>query len=153
MCEGSGEIRILGLDVGKARVGVAMSDPLGLTAQPLPTLPREPEKTFLASLAKIIETHRVTMVVLGLPLGLKGQKGSSHDDVMVLLRRCQERWPDLGWETQDERFTSSMANEILRDAPRGRKRKKGLTDQIAAQLILQDYLERVRRKTKEEGAG
>jgi len=141
-----GESRILALDVGKVRVGVAISDPMGLTAQPGPTLSRNPAIEFHKNLAKCIEEYRVGTIVLGLPLGLKGQKGESYRDVQVLLEEIRERHPSLLFETCDERFTSSMAQQASREAPRKRKRQKGLVDRIAAQLILQTYLDSERRK-------
>lgn len=141
MNQGLREIRVLALDIGKVRVGVAVSDPMGLTAQPCPTLKRQPHQEFIENLAQLIEKYQVRTVVAGLPIGLKGQKGSSYHDVLSLRDEMRKRWPEVRFETCDERFTSTMAQQIVRNAPKGKKRNKGLTDQIAAQLILQHYLE------------
>ncbi|MCA9440710.1 MAG: Holliday junction resolvase RuvX [Candidatus Omnitrophica bacterium] len=145
MGKGTGEVRILALDVGTVRVGVAISDPLGLTAQPLPTIQRKPDRAFFEGLAALIDEYEITVLVLGLPIGLSGQRGDSFQRVEALRGELAQRWPSLVIERVDERFTSSMAQEVTKNAPRKRKQKKGLTDQIAAQLILQDYLDRNRK--------
>lgn len=137
----SGEKRVLALDVGTVRVGLALSDPLGMTAQPGPTLQRQPEHEFYEKLGEFIESHDVSLVVLGLPIGLKGQKGSSFREVQRVLEEIRVRWPAIGVDTFDERFSSTMARQVTQAIPKKRKQKKGLVDQIAAQLILQGYLE------------
>ncbi len=133
--------RILALDVGTKRVGVAWSDPLGLTAQPGPTLERRPSAHFYARLTALIAEQGITTVVVGLPIGQDGQlSGPSHEAVQALLLECGKRFPDVEWTTCDERYTSIEAAEILLAAPRKHRREKGLRDRIAAQLILERYL-------------
>ncbi len=141
MNSGPGVFRVLALDVGTVRVGVAVSDPLGLTAQPLSTLQRKPDQLFYEKLANIVEEYQVETIVLGLPIGLKGQRGDSWREVQTVLEKIRSSWPDLVVETFDERFTSTMAQRVTREAPKKKKRDKGLVDQVAAQLILQHYLE------------
>jgi putative Holliday junction resolvase len=141
------EKRTLALDLGEKRVGVAVSDPLGLTAQPGPTLARRPSGVFFEKLGNLLKEWSVETVVVGLPISERGQRGGkSYDSVMGLLARFQERWPEIVWETWDERYTTQEAVEILETAPRNKRRQKGLRDQIAAQLILTEYL-----RSKEAG--
>jgi putative holliday junction resolvase len=133
--------RILALDVGESRVGTSISDPLGLTAQPGPTLDRKPDTAFFAKLGEIIEQGTVIEVVLGLPVGLKGQRsGKSFEAVMELFEECRKRWPEVIWKTWDERFTTVTAIQTLSSAPKKKRQQKGLRDQIAAQLILDSYM-------------
>ncbi len=136
------EIRILALDVGTVRVGTAISDPLGITAQPGPVLERQPEKVFFESLKDLIEEWGIGEAVIGFPRGLKGgQKGASCQDVKELLPLLRERWPKILWKTFDERFTTTMAIKVLSSAPKKKREQKGLRDRIAAQLILESYLQ------------
>ncbi|MCG3200081.1 MAG: Holliday junction resolvase RuvX [Candidatus Omnitrophica bacterium] len=133
--------RILALDVGTKRVGVAFSDPLGLSAQPGPTLARRPSAPFYERLASLIAEKEIETVVVGLPIGQEGQRsGISHEAVQALLLECRKRFPEVEWTTCDERYTSIEASEILLAAPKKRRAEKGLRDQIAAQLILERYL-------------
>lgn len=135
------EKRILALDVGEKRVGVAVSDPLGITAQPGPTLERYPNAVFMKQLGELIAQAPAGEVVVGLPVGLKGQRsGKSFEAVMSLLEACREHWPQVEWKTWDERFTTVQAIQTLTSAPKKKREQKGLRDQIAAQLILDSYL-------------
>jgi putative Holliday junction resolvase len=135
------EKRILALDPGESRVGVAISDPLGITAQPGPTLERQPHASFLRQLGDLIGQGPVSEVVVGLPVGLKGQRtGKSCEAILALVEECRARWPQVVWKTWDERFTTVEAIHTLAAAPKKKRRQKGLRDQIAAQLILDSYL-------------
>ena len=141
--------RIIALDLGESRVGVAISDPLGLTAQPGPTLNRKPDNLFVRELGEILHEWSVSEVVLGLPVGLKGQRtGKSCEAVAAFLEICRRRWPEILWRTWDERFTTVEAVSVLSAAPKKKRREKGLRDQIAAQLILDSYL-----RSREAGEG
>ncbi|MCC6732476.1 MAG: Holliday junction resolvase RuvX [Candidatus Omnitrophica bacterium] len=135
------ENRILALDIGEKRVGTAISDPLGYTAQPGPTLDRKPEEQFWRKLEELLATWSVRRAVVGLPIGLGGQKTSpSYIAVMEFLRQAQQKWPEIEWKTWDERLTTTQAIQILSAAPGKKRRDKSLRDQIAAQLILDSYL-------------
>ena len=131
--------RILALDVGDRRIGVAVSDPLGLTAQPQPTIDRQaadPAET-IAALAGTLHVERV---VVGLPLTLRGERGPQAQKVIAFAEALQARLscPVVYW---DERFSTHESHRALRDAPRHKRRQRGLVDQTAALLILQGYLE------------
>jgi putative Holliday junction resolvase len=132
--------RVLALDVGASRVGVAISDPLRITAQPGPTLSRSPDALFFENLAELIQEWSVSEGVVGLPRGLKGQKGTTYEAVSGLLAQLRERWPEIVWNPWEERFTTKEAVGILKSAPKRKRKQKGLRDRIAAQLILDSYL-------------
>jgi len=133
--------RVLALDVGTRRVGVAVSDPLRMTAQGGPTLERYPTKSFVESLAKLVVDWDIKEVAVGLPRGLNGRKGSTYDSVSELIEELRNRWPDIRWTPWEERFTTVEAVNVLKSAPRRKRREKGARDRIAAQLILQSYLQ------------
>jgi len=133
--------RILALDIGRVRVGVAVSDPLQLTAQPGPTLDREPSGKFFEDLGRLIDQWSIRTAVVGLPIGLKGQRsGDSYADVQGLLEELERRWPAVTWGSLDERFTTAIAESTLALAPKKKRREKGIRDQMAAQIILEGYL-------------
>jgi putative Holliday junction resolvase len=137
---GSDVARTLALDIGTQRVGVAISDPLGTSAQPGPTLSRTPDEDFFGSLDDLLKEWVVVEAVVGLPRGLSGRENASAKAVLELVEEFKRRWPDIRWSTWDERFTTRAAEQILRSAPRKTRRRKGLRDRIAAQLILEGYL-------------
>ena len=134
--------RILGLDYGSKTVGVALSDPLGLTAQGLTTLRREKENHLRATLRRIeeiIEEYHVTKIVLGNPLmpdGTVGERAYATGAFRDTLA-ARTALPVLLW---DERLTSVEAEALLSEAGVPAREKKMQVDRIAAQLILQDYL-------------
>lgn len=128
------------MDVGERRVGVAISDPLRISAQPGPVIPRKPDAEFFETLANLIKEWDIKEAVVGLPRGLRGQKGSTYDSVEKLLVELRRRWPEVAWLPWDERMTTREAEGVLSLAPLKRRREKGLRDRIAAQLILESYL-------------
>lgn len=129
--------RILGLDVGGRRIGVALSDALGITAQGLETIERE---NALVEIKDLIKEHDIKTIIVGMPFNMNGSKGESArltDDFIALLRR------EMGIEvaTVDERLTTAQGERILLEADLSRKKRKRSIDRIAAQLILQTYLD------------
>lgn len=136
-------MRVLGVDVGERRVGLALSDPTGTIATPLETLVRRPGKRFpLARLEEIARGHEVEHVVVGLPLDLHGGENRWCAEVRDLGRRLGER---LGVDVSfvDERLTSVRAERAVRSLGLGRQRRqeKERVDAAAAQLILQAWLD------------
>jgi putative holliday junction resolvase len=134
------DMRILGLDLGERRVGVALSDSLGYTAQPQPTLEVGGDKALLEAIRKIIQDYEVSRIVVGLPLNQDGTMGPRALRVEQLANQMAVA-TGLPVERIDERFTSIEAQRILKDAPRKVRRDKGNVDRIAATLILQNYLD------------
>ena len=129
--------RVMALDVGKVRIGVALSDALGYTAQPLLTVWRKGRGEDLRSLAKLAKKHEVVRVVVGKPLHLSGEEmpwGRKVEEFAAALQaRLGEQTPVELW---DERLTTVAAHEILDEQGYGTDRKK-IIDQVAAVVILE----------------
>lgn len=137
------EERYLGLDVGTKRVGVAISDRLFLTAQPLKTLNRQPEISIIEELSKIIKQEKITLLVLGLPKNMDGSIGFQAQDVQNFAKRLEETFTlDIIFE--DERLSSKQAERFLTAQNKKPSKNKGLIDVASATIILQQYLDKRR---------
>jgi putative Holliday junction resolvase len=130
-------MRKMGLDVGDKRIGVAVSDGLGLTAQGIQTIDREGSIT---KLKKIIEEYDVDSIVVGIPRMLNGTIGIQGEKVLEFVDELKDSLevPVSGW---DERFSTLSAEKTLIEARMRRIKRKGLRDKISAVLILQNYLD------------
>ena len=137
----SKDIRILAIDLGTKNIGLAVSDPLGLTAQPLPTLRRSNRRADLAHLSELVEALAVERVLVGHPLHLKGYAGARAQQAERFADRLQEKL-EVPVELFDERLTTVEAERLLREAGATRAERRRAADQIAAQLILQTYLDK-----------
>lgn len=136
------DIRIMGLDYGSKTVGVAITDPLGMTAQPLETITRKSENKLRRTLARIEEIVReknVREIVLGLPLNMDGTGGERAEKTLE-FRDMLERRLKIEVRMQDERLTTVEADEILNEMDIPRNERKNYIDKIAASIILRDYL-------------
>jgi putative Holliday junction resolvase len=141
MKEGGGaEPRVMGLDYGEKRIGIALSDPLGLTAQPLTTLERTSLEQDLDALAVLQVKHEVRRVVIGLPLSLKGERGDRARAAEGFGRRLERR-TGVPVEAWDERLTSVQAERALLEGDVSRKRRREVIDRTAAVFILQSWLD------------
>ena len=134
------KVRILALDVGEKRIGLAVSDPLGLTAQGLEVLTRQNPEADLARLVQVARHWGVQQIVLGLPRHLDGRLGTLAPQVLELADALQKT---LGVEvvTWEERLTTMEAERVLLQADLSRRRRRRVVDQLAAVLILQNYLD------------
>ena len=134
--------RILALDVGARRIGLAISDSIGITAQPLDTLNRTNKRNDIAYLKKLVKHHGVAEIVVGNPLNMSGTSGSQAEKVATFADELHVRL-GLPVHLWDERLTSAQAHRLLDDTGRynDRKERKGKVDQIAAALILQAFME------------
>ena len=132
--------RIMALDVGKVRVGVALTDPLGYTAQPLLTLWRKNPSEDLRSLLRLIRKHDVVEIVVGNPLHMSGDKSPWTVKVQKFAEQLRER-SGLPVQLWDERLSSVAAHEILDEAGHDRRDRKNVIDQVAAVLILRGWME------------
>lgn len=130
----------MGLDVGSRRIGIAISDPLGITAQGLDTLQRQNKKEDYRKLAAVIEQYHVTEIVVGYPLRMSGAEGTQAEKMQAFAEELRKRFhiPVHLW---DERLTSAEANRILRESEMSIKRRGGAVDRMAAVLILQSWME------------
>lgn len=136
--------RILGLDYGSVTVGVAITDPLGLTAQPLTTITRKEENKLrrtLAEIAEIVEKNQVSEIVVGLPLNMDGSKGERAEAATAFKEKLESRVSARVY-LQDERLTTVEAEQILDETgfAKDRAKRKEVIDQIAAQLILEEFM-------------
>lgn len=131
--------RILALDYGTKRIGVALSDEFGWTAQPLETLNRRTLDRDIAHIASLIGTHEVGQVLLGFPIQLDGREGPAIQAMREFQTRLEQgvTVPVILW---DERLTTKAAEDLLIAADVSRKKRKGIVDRIAASILLQSYL-------------
>jgi putative holliday junction resolvase len=132
--------RILGLDVGSRRIGIAVSDPLGITAQGLDTLQRRNKRQDFAALEKVIREYAVREIVVGLPLRMSGAEGTQSDKMLEFAAdlRKKFRLPVHLW---DERLTSAEANRLLRETELSIEKRAKAVDRMAAVLILSSWME------------
>lgn len=135
-------MRVLGLDVGESRVGVAASDPMGTTAQPLETVKRD-EKT-LDRLREIAEELEADSFVIGLPVLMDGTEGAQARLVREFALSLEDS-VGLPITFVDERLTTRLAESVLAGEPIGHREKKEAADRIAAALILRTYLDGIER--------
>ena len=132
--------RILALDYGTKRIGVALSDELGWTAQPLETFERRTLDRDVVHIAALVESHSVERVVLGLPLQLDGREGPAVRAMREFTDKLEASLP-VPVVLWDERMTTKAAEELLIAADVSRKKRKGIVDRIAAAILLRSYLE------------
>jgi putative Holliday junction resolvase len=131
--------RILALDFGRARIGVAISDELHLLAHPLETIAANQQP--VARVAEIVRDKNVDHVVAGIPRRMDGQIGSAATEVLQFVEKLRAVLP-CPVVTWDERLTTVAAHRALRDAGKKTRQTRNYVDQVAAQMILQSYLDR-----------
>jgi putative pre-16S rRNA nuclease len=131
--------RILALDYGTKRIGVALSDELGWTAQPLETFERRTLDRDIAHIASLVKSHEVGKVVLGLPLQLDGREGPAIQAMREFAAKLEQDVP-VPIVLWDERMTTKAAEDFLIAADVSRKKRKGTVDRVAAAMLLQSYL-------------
>ena len=132
--------RILGLDVGSRTIGLAVSDPLGITAQGLETIRRKNKRTDLARLEAVIRQYEVSEIVVGYPLRLSGAEGIQSEKMQHFAEDLRKKFV-LPVHLWDERLTSSQANRLLREFDLSIKKRAGAVDRMAAVLILQSWMD------------
>ncbi len=136
----SGTGRVIGLDVGDRRIGVSLSDALGLTAQRLTLIERRDLTDDLHTVAALVQEHGVKAVVVGLPITMRGVVGDQAQRVMVFVEALRGA-VSCPVDVIDERLTTVQGERALLETDTPRKKRKQLIDQVAAQLILQAYLD------------
>lgn len=140
--------RILALDVGDRRIGLAITDPLGVTAQPLFTLHRTTLRADLKSIARFIRQHHVTEIVVGNPVHADGTESAQSARSATFAKALQEAHPTLGHHLFDERLTTREAHAMLDEQGHSsraggrstRLSRKEIIDQVAATILLQSFL-------------
>jgi putative holliday junction resolvase len=133
-------MRILGLDYGSRRIGVALCDELGMTAQGVMTLIRKNREADLAAIAGLVERHGIERIVIGYPLRLDGSEGIQCEKINGFIRRLEARLllPVVRW---DETLSTKEAEELLREQGVRPEKRRAVVDRVAASLILQGYLD------------
>jgi putative holliday junction resolvase len=132
--------RILGLDVGSKRIGVAISDLLGITAQGQETLQRQNKRLDFEKLGKLIREYEIAEIVVGYPLRMSGAEGVQAEKMQRFAEELRERF-ELPVHLWDERLTSAEANRVLRETEMSIRRRGQVVDQMAAVLILQSWMD------------
>ncbi|HLW84674.1 MAG TPA: Holliday junction resolvase RuvX [Candidatus Sulfotelmatobacter sp.] len=132
--------RVLGLDVGARRIGMAVSDPLGITAQGLETLQRRNKRADFEQLRVVIREYKVKEIVVGLPLRMSGAEGIQSEKMRVFAEELRKRFK-LPVHLWDERLTSAEANRFLRETELSIEKRGKAVDRMAAVLILQGWME------------
>ena len=132
--------RILAFDLGEKRIGLAISDELGITAQRLPNLERKNAGEDMAYIRDLIHRYNIEAVVVGLPLHMSGEVGKGGKEALGFVEKLKKEFglPAVTW---DERLTTLYAERTLKDLGLRRKKRRQLIDGVSAQLILQSYLD------------
>jgi putative holliday junction resolvase len=132
--------RIIGLDIGDKKIGVALSDPSQVLATPLKTIIRVSDESAIEEIVDLTKKHEASKIVVGLPYSLNGQIGKQAEKVLSFVEQITKA-TNIGTVMQDERLSSVSADQKLREAgKKGNKLKKGI-DAAAATVILQSYLD------------
>jgi putative Holliday junction resolvase len=133
-------MRVLGIDHGSKRMGIALSDPSGMIAQPLEFIPAEPFADFLSRLKTILKEKQVEQILVGMPRNMDGSYGPAALKVQEFVAVLKETIA-IPIKTWDERLTSSQANRFLIEANVRRDQRKQKVDKAAAAILLQSYLD------------
>ena len=133
-------MRIIGLDVGTKRIGVAISDELFLTAQGMDTIQRRSLASDLDRIKNMVKERDVSEIVVGLPLNMDGSYSAKTKEVVEFMDSLSKA-VNLPVKTWDERLTTVQAERVLLDADMSRAKRRKVTDKLAAQLILQSYMD------------
>ena len=142
--------RILALDVGRRRIGLALSDPLGITAQGLDTLQRINLRTDLDALAALAAEKEVRRFLVGHPLHMSGREGRQAEYVREFAGRLEER-TGIPVEFRDERLTTVEAQRVLRESGVSLEKRKRAVDKLAAVILLEGYLDSLTDAAGEAG--
>lgn len=132
--------RILAIDYGTRRIGLAVSDPLGITAQGLDTLQRKNKRSDFARLERLVREYQVREIVLGNPLRMSGEEGAQSQKVAEFAEELGRRF-SIPVHLWDERLTSAEANRLLREAELSIEKRAQAVDRMAATLILQSWMQ------------
>lgn len=137
--------RLMGLDVGDKTIGVAVSDPLGITAQGITTIHRNGLKNDLKQLEEIILTYNVKTIVVGIPKNMNNTIGPQGEKVLNFIKELKKSF-NVEIILQDERLTTISAERTLIESDMSRKKRKKIIDMVASTYILQTYLDKINRR-------
>jgi putative Holliday junction resolvase len=134
-------LRILGIDLGEKRIGLAVSDALGITAQGLETIQLKGEYEVCPKIMKVIEEKNIGKIVFGLPRNMNGTLGPQAQKVQKIAEKIKEL-SNLPIDFEDERLSTMSAEKVLLEADTSRAKRKKAIDRLSAVIILQSYLDR-----------
>jgi putative Holliday junction resolvase len=134
-------MRCLGIDFGSSRIGIAISDELGMLAHPLETIPND--SLFLSKLQKIVLEKGISRIVVGIPRNMDGSYGPAAEKAKLFFSQLKSGFPSVQLIPWDERLTTVEAQRLLHAAGRDIKKSRAVIDQVAAQVLLQSYLDSV----------
>ncbi len=138
---------ILGIDYGDARTGVAITDPLGITAQGLKTINNQnSDKILLKEIEEIVNEYNVSKIVIGMPLNLKGEKTVRAEKTEKFIHKLKCKFGKMPIEIVDERLTTVQAHKTMNFLDVNKRNKKNIVDTIAAVYILETYMRKEEKK-------
>ena len=140
--------RFMSLDIGDATIGIAVSDPLGITAQGIETIRRSDLSADLSRLGQLMQEYEVEALVAGLPKHMNGTEGTRCDVVRAFMEEVQQQFPAAQVFYWDERLSTVAAGRVLLEAAVSRKKRRKVIDKMAAVYILQGFLEHRARCTE-----
>ncbi|MFQ5583439.1 MAG: Holliday junction resolvase RuvX [Calditrichia bacterium] len=143
--------RILSIDLGEKRIGIAISDPTQTLASPLKTIRFKSVKQLIDEIQALLETYRISKIVVGLPLTMKGTYSAKTKEVVKVFKKMQQHLP-VEMELYDESGTTVQAQETLRLQNKKPSKNRERIDQIAASHILQNYLNGLEKKNIANGS-
>lgn len=137
-------MRILGIDYGEARVGIAISDELKITAQGLETISYNGnDKILLAKLDEIMKLYNIETIVVGMPIHMNGDKGIRAEVTEKFIHKLKCKYNKVKVVSIDERLTTVQAHKTMNDLDINKKKKRGIVDTISAVYILETYMNRL----------
>jgi putative Holliday junction resolvase len=141
--------RFLGIDYGEKRIGLAVSDPTNTFAQPLTVLENKSQSFVFGEIQKLIEEKSITQVIAGLPKNMDGTLGEKAEEVLSFVKKLKEKIeiPVITW---DERLSTVQAHKSLYESGMSLAKRKKKIDKIAAQFILQNYLDFVNSQEEKQ---
>lgn len=138
-------MRILGIDYGNSKVGIAITDPLGITAQGLETIMyKGNDKILLKRLDEIMEQYEISTIVLGMPYNMNGTKSERAEATEKFLHKLKCKYNKIKMETIDERLTTVAANKTMNFLEINKRKKRDIEDTIAAVYILETYINKAK---------
>jgi putative holliday junction resolvase len=139
----------MGLDVGNKTIGIAVSDPLFLTAQGVKTIKRKGIKSDILELKSLIEEYQVSKMIIGLPKNMNNTIGPQGEKVLKFVKQLEQKFEDMEIILIDERLSTVSAERMLISGDVRREKRKDLIDKVAATYILQSYLDKERGERDE----
>ncbi len=137
-------MRILAIDWGERRIGLSISDPSGILVTPLPFIENKGKDVSLEKIKEIIKEYRVERIVMGIPKDINGELGKKAKNYKKIGEKI-EKETGIPLDFFDERYTTQLAERILREHPKKKTKRKKLKDSLSASIILEGYLARLKK--------